>query len=153
MAQIFPKDDHDTIVRKFADLIQKNNPDKYQVRTFLDGLPLLWVGEHVPDIILYEPDSTPEKSDSKKPDDPIKSSSPVKLVLVRKDEQRDIPKKPVLVIEVETTDSVSEQRAEERWLPIFGEAKALQIIIPKGVASRVKRYCKKFGIKATFQEY
>lgn len=53
MTQIFPTDDHDTVVAKYADLIRKNNPDRYQVITAAES-PGRTAVPH-PDIVLKDP--------------------------------------------------------------------------------------------------
>lgn len=52
MTQIYHSDDHDTIVRKFADRILKNNRDRYKVYTNLPGDEAQTIGSHEPDIVL-----------------------------------------------------------------------------------------------------
>ena len=58
MAQIFRTDDHDTIVRKFADQISKNNPEQYRVYMNLPGEENLEIAGLIPDILLIDPDSS-----------------------------------------------------------------------------------------------
>jgi hypothetical protein len=117
--KIYHTDDHDTVIRKYAETVQKNNPDKYQVRMILDEEEITEIGGIKPDLILYSPNT----------------------------------QEPVLVIEVETLETLSESQAEERWLPLSKSTKSLQIIIPKGTLVRARGFCRKLGIKAGFQEY
>ncbi len=124
MPFINPKDDHDTVVQKYADQILKSNPDKYAVETCLDDQPGFKIDDITPDISIYE-----------------------------LDEKRQPAGEPVQVMEIETVKTVAEQRADSRWKPIADKVESLQLVVPKGVAKRVKRYCKKFGIKAGIQEY
>ncbi len=55
MAQIFPTDDHNTIIRKFADQISKNNPDRYTVYVNLPGEENFEIAGMIPDILLVDP--------------------------------------------------------------------------------------------------
>ena len=54
MAQIFPNDDHDTVVRKYAELVGKNNPDKFKVSTKLTSDKPVEIDGQVPDIVLQD---------------------------------------------------------------------------------------------------
>lgn len=54
MAQIFHHDDHDTVVRKYAELIMKNNPGQFKVTTNLDDSESVEVGGISPDIVLHD---------------------------------------------------------------------------------------------------
>ena len=119
MAQIYHTDDHDTVVRKFAELVEKNNPGKFLVITALSEGKPVEVGGVRPDIILRSPDG----------------------------------KKTLLVIEVETADTINETQAAERWKPISTAAPAFQLVIPKGNLPRAKRFCRRLDIKARFQEF
>ncbi len=51
-----------------------------------------------------------------------------------------------LMAEVEMADSVTGERALERWLPIsrFGD---LLLYVPSGMASEAKKICRRHGIK------
>jgi len=53
MAKILREDDHDTVVRKYAELVEKNNPDQYVVKTNIGGDRGNLIGEITPDIVLY----------------------------------------------------------------------------------------------------
>ena len=53
MAQIFRDDDHDTVIRKYAELVEKNNPDQYVVKTSIAEKKPNLVGKIAPDIVLY----------------------------------------------------------------------------------------------------
>jgi len=118
MAQIYNTDDHDTIVRKFADQILKNSPDQFKAIVNLPEEKTIELAGIVPDILLVNP-----------ADD-----------------------KPQVAIEVETTETLSENRAETRWKPISTAVSRFQVVLPKGTVNRAKRYCKKLGIKAAFHE-
>ncbi len=118
MVQIFPNDDHDTIVRKFADMVRKNNPDLFRVVTNLPGDEAVEIAGTAPDILLLNPEDSA----------------------------------PRVAIEVETAATVSQSRAEQRWLPIAGAVPKFQVVLPKGTVNRAKRYCKRLGIKAAFHE-
>lgn len=124
MPLINPKDDHDTILQKYAAQIARNNPDKYVVESCLDESSGFRIGDIVPDICIFEVDDKLQKA-----------------------------KLPVQIMEIETVHSVTEARAESRWKEIAEGAASLQLVVPKGVAKRVKRYCKRFDIKAGIQEY
>lgn len=58
MAQIFRTDDHDTVIRKFADQISKNNPDQYDVYMNLPGEKKLTIAGLIPDILLVDPETS-----------------------------------------------------------------------------------------------
>ncbi|MDP8237761.1 MAG: hypothetical protein P9X24_01610 [Candidatus Hatepunaea meridiana] len=58
MAQIFSYDDHDTVVRKYAELVQKNNPEQYRVVTCFDEGEKAELGGVIPDIALFDPKGT-----------------------------------------------------------------------------------------------
>jgi len=119
MAKIHSYDDHDTVVRKYAELVQKNNPDQFKVFTNLADGDIAKVGGIAPDIVLKD----------------TKGS------------------KILTVIEVESSTSIDNTRAEERWKPIADAVKSFQLLIPKGTLARANRICKKIGIKAKLQEY
>ncbi len=129
MPRIFPQDDHDTVVQKFATQFQKNNPDKFEVIIGTDDkISAYTVGDIKPDIALFHRDETnPDRSD--------------------------YSEKPTLIIEVETVGTLTEKQAIQRWKPISEVATLFQLVVPKGVSARAKRYCKRLKIKAQFQEY
>ncbi len=125
MAQIYRTDDHDTVLRKFAELIEKNNPGKFQISTALDeggdrgDRGSVEIGGVKPDIVLKSSDG-----------DQI-----------------------LLVIEVETSSTISLVQASQRWKPISAAAPAFQVVVPKGSLNSVRRLCRRLEIKARFQEY
>ncbi len=119
MAKIHSYDDHDTVVRKYAELVKKNNPDQFTVFTNLADSDVVRVGEIAPDIVLKD----------------AKGS------------------KILTAIEVETSISIDNTQAEERWKPIADAVASFQLLIPKGTLARANRICKKIGIKAKLQEY
>jgi hypothetical protein len=51
-----------------------------------------------------------------------------------------------LMAEVETEDSVNDERAQNAWLPDSKQGELL-IYVPAGCASAAKRLCRKHGIK------
>ena len=55
MAQIYSSDDHDTIIRKFADQILKNNPDQFKAIVNLPEEKTIELAGIVPDILLVDP--------------------------------------------------------------------------------------------------
>lgn len=115
MSQIFAQDDHNTIARKFAELVQKNNPDTLRVQINADDKTV--IGSE-PDVAIY-----------------------------------DLNDKLTLAVEIETMDTLSDEQALQRWKPIADKAPSFQIVLPKGTLARVKRICKRNGIKAKFQVY
>lgn len=54
MAQIFRDDDHDTVVKKYAELVQKNNPEQFRVFTILTKGNDIKLGGLTPDIVLND---------------------------------------------------------------------------------------------------
>ncbi len=54
MAQIFSDDDHDTVVKKYAELVQKNNPEQFRVYTILTEGNDIKLGGLTPDIVLSD---------------------------------------------------------------------------------------------------
>ena len=118
MAQIFKTDDHDTILRKFADQVVKNNPDKYQVTVNLPDEDQVEVGGVRPDIVLVNPEDSSLE----------------------------------IAIEIETASTLTETQASDKWRPISASVPKFIVVLPKGMVNRAKRYCKRFGIKASFHE-
>lgn len=59
----------------------------------------------------------------------------------------------VMVIQVETIETLSRPEVPTRWLGVSRIAPKLQIVIPKGTVNRVKRQLKKTGLKASIVEY
>jgi len=57
MAKILSSDDHDTVVRKDAELVDKNNPGQYKVFTNLAGSDQVSVAGISPDIVLKHAES------------------------------------------------------------------------------------------------
>ena len=53
MGQIFHTDDHDAVVAKYAELVRKNNPDKYKIVTAGEGHAVK-VGGVQADIVLKD---------------------------------------------------------------------------------------------------
>ncbi len=58
MAQLKHSDDHDTIVRKYSELIAKNNPDKYGIQSLLSEGKSVEVAGIIPDILLLNEDGS-----------------------------------------------------------------------------------------------
>ncbi len=54
MAQILHSDDHDTVVRKYTELVLKNNPDKFRIATNLEGSDRIMVAGLAPDIVIQD---------------------------------------------------------------------------------------------------
>jgi len=52
MAQLKHSDDHDTVVRKYSELITKNNPNKFVIKTLLSEGKSVEVAGIIPDILL-----------------------------------------------------------------------------------------------------
>ncbi|MCF7810580.1 hypothetical protein K9N50_06295 [bacterium] len=57
MAKLSHSDDHETVIKKYSELIEKNNPDKFRIRTSLPGGEGLEIADMIPDIVLLDKDS------------------------------------------------------------------------------------------------
>lgn len=54
MAQIFHNDDHDTVVKKYAELVRKNNPEKFRVTMNMEEGKEVMIAGVAPDIIIKD---------------------------------------------------------------------------------------------------
>jgi len=54
MAQLRHTDDHDTVIRKYSELITKNNPDEFKIITSLSEGENKKLEGIVPDILLQD---------------------------------------------------------------------------------------------------
>lgn len=53
----------------------------------------------------------------------------------------------LMMAEVETADTVTEESAQSEWLP-FSKAGELFLYVPVGCVPETKRLCKQFGVRA-----
>lgn len=58
------------------------------------------------------------------------------------------------ILEIETSDSLTETEASQQWKKYADEIKAsFYIVVPNGLVQRAKEYCVKFSINARFASY
>lgn len=105
------------------DIVKSANTDKFEVRTNPDG-EKNW--------------SIRDGTDEYYPD----------LILLPKGSKRS-----TIIVEVETNESVSEDHAQEQWIPYSNLGRKFYLLVPSNVLSQAKAICRRLAITAHFGQY
>lgn len=105
------------------DVVKSSNTEKFEVRTNPDGEKNWLIRDGADE---YYPD----------------------LILLPKGS-----KSSTIIVEVETSESVSEDHAREQWIPYSKLGRKFYLLVPSDVVTRAKAICRRLGITAHFGQY